>query len=40
VYALDVPALGASDDASPALTGFMLHSHVLGKAQQTLTFGR
>jgi Raf kinase inhibitor-like YbhB/YbcL family protein len=40
VYALDVPALGAADDASPALTGFMLHSHVLGKAQQTLTFGR
>ncbi|MEI7037368.1 YbhB/YbcL family Raf kinase inhibitor-like protein [Fulvimonas yonginensis] len=40
VYALDVPALGVPADASPALTGFMLRSHVLGKAQQTLTFGR
>jgi hypothetical protein len=40
VYALDVPALGAPADASPALTGFMLHGHVIGKAQRTLTFGR
>lgn len=40
VYALDVPAVGAPADASPALTGFMLHNHVLGKAQRTLTFGR
>lgn len=40
VYALDVPSLGVPAEASPALTGFVLHGHVLGKAQRTLTFGR
>lgn len=40
VYALDVPALGVPDDASPALAGFAIHAHELGQAQQTLTWGR
>jgi Raf kinase inhibitor-like YbhB/YbcL family protein len=40
VYALDVAALELPDDASPALAGFMIHSHTLGKAQVTLTYGR
>jgi Raf kinase inhibitor-like YbhB/YbcL family protein len=40
VYALDVPAIDLPDDASAALAGFALHSHVIGKAQKTLTYGR
>lgn len=40
VYALDVPNLGLPEGASPALTGFMIHSHTVGKAQATLTYGR
>lgn len=40
VYALDVPQLDVPDNATAALAGFMLHGHVLGKAQQTLTYGR
>ena len=40
VYALDVPSLGAPADASPALAGFLMHGHVIGKARRTLTFGR
>jgi Raf kinase inhibitor-like YbhB/YbcL family protein len=40
VYALDVPKLGIPDGASAALAGFAIHSHVLGKAQTTLTYGR
>lgn len=40
VYALDVPQLDIPDGASAALAGFMVHGHVLGKAQQTLTYGR
>jgi Raf kinase inhibitor-like protein, YbhB/YbcL family len=40
VYALDVPSLDLPADASAALAGFALHGHVIGKAQQTLTYGR
>lgn len=40
VYALDVPQLVIPDNATAALAGFMVHGHVLGKAQQTLTYGR
>jgi Raf kinase inhibitor-like YbhB/YbcL family protein len=40
VYALDVAGLELPKDASPALAGFMIHSHMLGKAQVTLTYGR
>lgn len=40
VYALDVSQLDVPDNASAALAGFMVHGHVLGKAQQTLTYGR
>jgi len=40
VYALDVPQLDVPANATAALAGFMLHGHVLGKAQQTLLYGR
>ena len=40
VYALDVPQLDVPENATAALAGFMVHGHVLGKAQQTLTYGR
>ena len=40
VYALDVPQLEVPANATAALAGFMLHGHVLGKAQQTLLYGR
>lgn len=40
VYALDVPKLDIPAGASPALAGFMIHAHTLGKTQLTLTYGR
>ncbi|MBD8880896.1 YbhB/YbcL family Raf kinase inhibitor-like protein [Rhodanobacter sp. 7MK24] len=40
VYALDVPSMELPEGASPALAGFMIHGHTLGKAQVTLTYGR
>ncbi|MDO1529760.1 YbhB/YbcL family Raf kinase inhibitor-like protein [Fulvimonas sp. R45] len=40
VYALDVPSMELPAGASPALAGFMIHGHALGKAQATLTYGR
>jgi len=40
VYALDVAKLGIPVDASPAMAGFAIHAHLLGKAQVTLTYGR
>lgn len=40
VYALDVPHIDVPDTASAALAGFALHAHVIGKAQQTLLYGR
>ncbi|MDE7547506.1 kinase inhibitor [Acetobacter fabarum] len=40
VYALDVPALDVTPDASPALVGFMVHHHQLGSASLTALYGR
>jgi Raf kinase inhibitor-like YbhB/YbcL family protein len=40
VYALDVPTLDIPADATPALVGFAIRSHVLGKGQSVLTYGR
>jgi hypothetical protein len=40
VYALDIDKLGVSEAASPAMIGFVMHSHILGKAALTVTYGR
>lgn len=40
LYALDVANLGLPVDASPAMAGFAIHLHTLGRAQTTLTYGR
>jgi len=40
LYALDVASLGINADASPAMAGFAIHAHTLGKAQVVLTYGR
>ncbi len=40
LYALDVPTLDIPAGASPALAGFVIHGHVVGKAQSVLTYGR
>jgi Raf kinase inhibitor-like YbhB/YbcL family protein len=39
VYALDVPKLDITADASPALVGFMIHHHQLGAASLTALYG-
>ncbi|WP_338332739.1 kinase inhibitor [Acetobacter sp. LMG 32666] len=39
VYALDVPKLDITPDASPALVGFMVHHHKLGAASLTALYG-
>ena len=39
VYALDVPKLDVTADASPALVGFMIHHHQLGAASLTALYG-
>ena len=40
LYALDVPKLEVPAGASPALVGFMVNSHTLGKATFTGRYGR
>ena len=40
VYALDTPTLSLDVNASPALVGFMLHSHTLAKASLIAYYGR
>lgn len=40
VYALDVETLGVDADATPALAGYMLNAHALGKASVMLYYGR
>ena len=40
VWALDVDKLPVDNNASGALVGFMLNSHVLAKAQLTATYSR
>jgi Raf kinase inhibitor-like YbhB/YbcL family protein len=40
VYALDIDKLGVSEAASPAMIGFVMHSHILGKAILQVTYGR
>lgn len=40
LYALDVPTLGLDAKAMPALAGFMINQHVLGKASITVTYGQ
>ena len=40
VAVVALASLELPKDASPALAGFMIHSHTLGKAQVTLTYGR
>ena len=40
VWALDVDTLPIDNNASGALVGFMLNSHVLAKAQLTATYSR
>ncbi|MCP1241604.1 kinase inhibitor [Acetobacter lambici] len=39
VYALDVPMLDITPDASPALVGFMVNHHKLGAASLTALYG-
>ncbi|MCI1243781.1 kinase inhibitor [Acetobacter fabarum] len=39
VYALDVPTLDVTADASPALVGFMVHHHQLASASLTALYG-
>lgn len=39
VYALDVPTLDVTPDASSALVGFMAHHHQLGSASLTALYG-
>ena len=39
VYALDVPTLDVTPEASPALVGFMVHHHQLGSASLTALYG-
>lgn len=39
VYALDVPTLDVTADASPALVGFMVHHHQLAAASLTALYG-
>lgn len=39
VYALDVPVLDVTPDASPALVGFMVHHHQLAAASLTALYG-
>lgn len=38
VHALDVPSLGLDAKAMPALVGFMLHHHTIGKAVLTARY--
>lgn len=40
VHALDVPSLGLDAKAMPALVGFMLHQHSIGKAAFTARYAR
>jgi len=40
VYALDVPSLDLPPNATAAFAGFAIHMHMLGKAQDTLRYGR
>lgn len=40
VYALKVPKLDVPQDATAALTGFMVNANALGKATLTFTYGR
>lgn len=40
VYALDVPSLQLQPDATAAHAGFAIHMHVIGKAEETLRYGR
>lgn len=40
VYALDIPTLGLDANATPALVGYYLNSHALGKASILSYFGR
>ncbi|HEY3942684.1 MAG TPA: YbhB/YbcL family Raf kinase inhibitor-like protein [Acidimicrobiales bacterium] len=40
VHALDIPTLGVDADASPALVGFNLSFHTLGRATLTALFSR
>lgn len=39
VHAVDVASLGADDQASGALVGFLTNAHRLGQASLTVTFG-
>jgi Raf kinase inhibitor-like YbhB/YbcL family protein len=39
IYALDVPTLDVTADASPALVGFMVHHHQLASASLTALYG-
>lgn len=40
VHALDVEKLGPDSDASPAVVGFTMHFHTLGRGSVTPVFGR
>jgi Raf kinase inhibitor-like YbhB/YbcL family protein len=40
VYALDVAHLDVPANATAALAGFLIHGHVIGKAQQVVRYGR
>jgi Raf kinase inhibitor-like YbhB/YbcL family protein len=40
VYALDVPTLGAPASTPPAVANFMMHGHIVGKAELTATAKR
>jgi Raf kinase inhibitor-like YbhB/YbcL family protein len=40
LYALDVPTLGATANASAALIGFSMHAHVIAAASLVIYHGR
>lgn len=40
IYALDTDHIALPEDATTAFAGFMLHSHIIGKAQITAFYGR
>ena len=40
VFALDVASLGLDGSAMPAMVGFYLHQHAIGKAQLNVLYSR
>ncbi len=40
LYALDVASLGAPEDASPAMIGYLIHQHRIAQSSVTATYSR